>query len=413
MRLLIYGNKRIKKSVCRNSLMSAIMIAYNILCVILQQILQGNILYGNVLVSIIIVLVIIFSINNGKITLSVKLMGLCAYTMLAMIISWLFINSKTEYITAFMFYGLVGCYIGMQEVNTELVLRYLIYISFLPLCFINNLMEAHYREGLNSASLDMGISYAMMPLIFAALLHIIFYRKTSNIVIKIGYIVNTIFMIMLIARGTRGFILGLLILVILVIMNKYSKKQNNIEQPHKKVRVAFLWFCVCFGLILIMYFDNIILLVSQYFSSLGIHINIFDKTERLIKRNAEGTNGRIEIWKLAVEGIIKSPIWGHGWGIFERTTGQVYPHNIILELMYEGGILLTIPIILPLISGVYKCLAGGIRDINDYVYVILLISLCLPRLMVSASLWNIQIFWMMLAFMMSRISNEIVLLRLI
>ena len=91
-----------------------------------------------------------------------------------------------------------------------MVLRYLIYISFLPLLFINGLMETHYREGLTSSRMDMGISYALLPMVLAALLHFLYYRKTSNIIIKIGYLVNAILMIALLITGTRGGLLSYL-----------------------------------------------------------------------------------------------------------------------------------------------------------------------------------------------------------
>lgn len=399
--------KKVEPSVRRNSLLAVLMIAYNILCVVLQQVMQFDISYGNMLGVVIIILIFVFNIINHKIILSLKISVLCLYIMFLMLLSWVLVGVKTnEYITPFIFFGLIGCYVGVQKINTELVLRYLIYTSFLPLFFFNSLMEAHYLEGLTSGRMDMGISYALLPIVLAALLHFLYYRKTSNIIIKMGYIVNAILMIALLTTGTRGGVLSLFIFFILVFANQYNNEQNNLTQTLKKRRPWIIWLSVCLGVIAIIFYDHIMLAASHYFSGLGLHINTFAKTEGLINSTGDATNGRIMLWQIAAEGIIKSPIWGHGWGAFLVLTGHVYPHNIILELMYQGGLLLAIPILLPVFRGVYKCAAGQIKNIDDHVYVILLISSCLPRLMVSASLWNNQIFWIMLTFMMVRISTK-------
>lgn len=400
------STNKIEPLVRRNSLLAALMITYNILCVVLQQSMKLDISYGNMLAVVIIMLIFVFNMINNKIILSPKISFLCLYIVFFMLFSWVFVIKTNEYIISFIFFGLIGCYVGLQKINTELVLRYLIYISFLPLFFFNSLMEIHYIEGLTSGRMDMGISYALLPMILAALLHFLYYRETSNIIIKIGYLVNVILMIVLLMTGTRGGLLSLLIFFILVFANQYGKKQKNSKQIHHKRRPWIIWLSVCLGVITIIFYDQIMLAASHYFSGLGLHFNIFNKTESLINNTGDGTNGRIILWKATAEGIFKSPIWGHGWGSFVVLTGLSYPHNIILELMYQGGLLLAIPILLPVFRGLYKCASGQIKNIDDHAYMILLISSCLPRLLVSASLWNNQIFWMMLAFMMARISAK-------
>ena len=133
----------------------------------------------------------------------------------------------------------------------------------------------------------------------------------------------------------------------MIFANQYKKDKNKPKQTIKKRRKWIIWSSVCLGIIAIIFYDQIMLAASHYFSGLGLHINIFAKTERLISSTGDGTNGRIILWTAAAEGILKSPIWGHGWGSFLMLTGQSHPHNIILELMYQGGLLLTIPILLP------------------------------------------------------------------
>lgn len=401
--------KKIEANVeIRNSLLAALMIAYNILCAVLQQALQRDLPYGNIVGIFIIVLSIIFVLLNRKAVFSFKIIFLCIYILLAMILSWLLTGIKTtEYFVAFVFYGLVGAYIGMQKIDTERVLRYLIYISFLPMIFINGLMDVHFRETSTSMRMDMGISYAILPMVLAAMLHFIYYRNRSGIIIKMGYIVNVVLMILLLIIGTRGGLLSLFIFFLLAYANQYKRYKDSEKHTLRKRRKWIVWLSICAGIMGTVFYDQIMLTASRFFSGHGIYINIFAKTERLIINTGDGTNGRIILWKAAMEGILKSPIWGHGWGSFFRLTGHTHPHNLILELMYQGGLFLAIPILLPVFRGVYKCATGQIKNVDDYAYSILLISSCLPRLIVSASLWNIQMFWIMLSFMMVLLPTKI------
>jgi O-antigen ligase len=408
MKREIPSKRKIKPSIRRNSLLAALMIAFNILCAVLQHVMQLSISYGNLLGSLIITLVFLFHILDRKIVvLSPKLLMLCQYIICAMLISWLFVGIKTDkYIISFVFFGLIGCYIGSQEIDVELVLRYLIYFSYLPLLVMEGLMELHYRESLTSARLDMGISYALLPMVFAALLHYIYYSKKANIVLKTGYIINAIILVILLLAGTRGGVLSILVFFILVFVNQYSKESNASIRTHKKRRTWLIWLSICTGLIIAFFSNQIILAASQFFSGIGLHINIIEKTAQLISSTGDSTNGRIVLWKIAARSILKNPIWGYGWGSFLILTSQTHPHNIILELMYEGGILLALPILFQVFRGVKKCILGQISNREDYVYATLLIATSLPRLMVSASLWNHQVFWMMLAFMVMRIPNN-------
>ena len=69
-----------------------------------------------------------------------------------------------------------------------------------------------------------------------------------------------------------------------------------------------------------------------------------------MSNNESMSEGRDILYKKAAVGIVDSPIWGHGIGSFDNYSGA-YPHNIFLQLMYEGGIILTIPLLILLIKG--------------------------------------------------------------
>lgn len=394
----------IDRATRHHSFLAALMISYNLLAVIMKLALQLDIPYGNILALFIISLVIIFSIINQKIYISIKQFIFLGFILTMILTSWAVTGINTSnYILSFGFFGIFGYYIGIQKINTELLLRYLIYISYLPLFFINSLIELNYSSISSFKVVDMGISYALLPLGVATFLHLIYYRKSANLIVKVAYLFNFFLVGVLMFMGTRGALLSLLLAFIFILANKQVKEKDKYSDTKLKKRTWLIWISIISSIILIAFYNQIILALYNYFSHLGVSINFIDKSVRLIASTGDSTNGRMNIWNSVVTDIAKSPIWGHGLGAYFLSTGYDHPHNIVLELMHQGGFLLTIPIILPIILGIHKFAMGKVRSIDVYVYAVLLISSCLPRLLVSSSLWGNQIFWMLFGFMNTRL----------
>ena len=63
-------------------------------------------------------------------------------------------------------------------------------------------------------------------------------------------------------------------------------------------------------------------------------MNVIDKNMRMI---AEGdmSNGRDYIEGIALHKIAESPIFGYGLDQFENNTGMVYPHNFVLQMVFQ------------------------------------------------------------------------------
>lgn len=81
---------------------------------------------------------------------------------------------------------------------------------------------------------------------------------------------------------------------------------------------------------------NISLLYSPILNSLGWFFALFGKSTNL--------SGRTYIWNNTIEYIVKSPIWGYG--INDEFTkdiiyGFVHAHNLLLDTIYKGGIILV------------------------------------------------------------------------
>ncbi|MEW1979519.1 O-antigen ligase family protein [Citricoccus sp. NPDC079358] len=68
--------------------------------------------------------------------------------------------------------------------------------------------------------------------------------------------------------------------------------------------------------------------------------------------DAAGGSGRSYIYSLALETSLENP-FGIGWGSFLKF-GHGYPHNILLEILVEGGVLVFIIVVILLMTAVLR-----------------------------------------------------------
>ena len=127
--------------------------------------------------------------------------------------------------------------------------------------------------------------------------------------------------------------------------------------------------------------------------SFDIKLDFIQKTFRLKK---DISNGRDEITQYVVENIFKSPLWGHGISVIRYNTNGVidYPHNFILQLFYDGGILLAVPVLYFVIKMLWHAIWG---ENNDKTILLVFFCLtCLPKMFFSTNMWENPSFWLLL-----------------
>lgn len=127
---------------------------------------------------------------------------------------------------------------------------------------------------------------------------------------------------------------------------------------------------------------------------------------------ASGDAGRMGLYMSAIDIFQNNQLMGCGIGGYHALTGEAWPHNLILELMCETGLIgLTISIMLLVIP--FSMSKQGLLHItmsNQFVFLILLASLV--RVMVSADLRvSIELFSAVYAITAVRSTNVKSILR--
>ncbi|QQX80634.1 O-antigen ligase family protein [Shewanella sp. KX20019] len=83
-----------------------------------------------------------------------------------------------------------------------------------------------------------------------------------------------------------------------------------------------------------------------------------------------GSSGRIDLWLYVLKSIPEQPWLGFGPMSFTWAEGRplpnAHPHNSVMQLLYEYGVVACIAVTAWVLSCVYRCLAGIQEAINDH-----------------------------------------------
>lgn len=133
------------------------------------------------------------------------------------------------------------------------------------------------------------------------------------------------FTLVLIASGSRGPLIGLVLSIVVVLLFFDLGRTMQAGRLLMIAAIAFLSFFV------------------------GLQFGPGESVQRIEDLTGGGSavssEARMILFSTSIEGIARSPL-GHGWGGFERTAVHIpyttnnvyrYPHNFILEALFEGG----------------------------------------------------------------------------
>lgn len=259
------------------------------------------------------------------------------------------------------------------------------------------------KYGRYSASDRMTISYYMLPL-FITIIIDFYINKPRNIKVMIMkpiiyLIIFYPYLLFLIKYVSRGVILALVVCIFLIsIHNKTIKKKFFIIT----MTISVIFILMCFGVPILKEVEN-------FLENKEIRIEVIRKSINLIEEG-KFDNGRNIIYQNAIEGIIQNPILGHGIGSFNKTYGT-YPHNVFLQILYEGGIIGGIVIGIFCFLGIYYILCERNVKERDKIILIYLFSISMIKLMLSQEYWFDTLFWVYIFKVVSILNKRMLLKR--
>lgn len=235
----------------------------------------------------------------------------------------------------------------------------------------------------------MRFGYAMLPTLLVSI-YALRNRQNNHKLLWIFILISSF--ILMFIYGSRGPLLGLFIFIFLILF--FDAKMHYF----KKICI-FVIMLGSFGYVFI--FNGFSKLLNFIYYELNFQTYSIIKLRIMIEEGlVESSSGRDYLYNHFFEQIMMKPIFGNGIGITQDLWG-VTPHNIILQIMLEFGIIgLAVFIFL---GGAIIYLLVIIRKADNNLFLLLSIifSVSFGRLLVSSDIWLRQELWLFISILIN------------
>ena len=320
--------------------------------------------------------------KNINLKVLIFLLYLYAFFILSLIRSN-FNQQSVLYFFQFTILGVLPIFVSTIPIKYKNIYPFIIFIGVLFIPFSFNFDYSHFY----SIYLDdtwgflMGVSYGLLRFAVAGIILLLLYPKQKGFLKLLCFFVICAVLFFLFQFGSRGAILSFLLLFILLYVFK-NNNQFNIKSISKLIYIGIIIIIVA-----IIFFYHI----YPNFIEEGIKFTFIERTLLLIEEN-NLSSGRDLIARDTLNLILKRPLFGYGIGSFDNYSG-LYPHNLFLSFLYEGGILLCMPFIYLFIKSIEVIFSSKFE--KDYrVFIIFLFFSSVIELLFSSQPWISQMFWL-------------------
>ena len=282
---------------------------------------------------------------------------------------------------------------SVRKVDPRLLIKALILISCPALFWFNKVFIV--TSGLAEVIL-MGIGYAFVPSIVSSFVYLFWYiRDERKDKLKwlyiVGCFINLVFAFRIIEYGSRGPVLCMIVCLVVCICFDNDKEKGIRLRSWKVVLVGIAVALIA------MNFWVVLGTVSSLLKSFGISVNTIDKFYRLNEQSKDALNGRSDIWAAVASEMLRSPLWGHGMSTTLHNLKYPYPHNFLLQFLYDGGLLLTLPVLGPFLAGLVKFIARC-RSKDLFCMGTVMFCMSVPCAFLSTDLWENGQLWVTFSF---------------
>ena len=279
------------------------------------------------------------------------------------------------------------------EFKVEKIVKKSLILTSPGILFLEKVFPKTWHGGIS-----MGVSYAFLVTITCAVLYIAIYWKKDSLNSKIIYTIfcgfNMVYFFEVLTYGSRGPAMSIIILIIALLFFRYNEESNKLESK----KIGLFVFLMLIAFVIGFLGDSVFSILNEITQKFGVNIKILSKSSSLSQSN-NVLNNRGALYELAISEFLKKPVLGHGFDMWDANTGLVYPHNLFLHFMYDGGIWLLCLIVTPLIKCSKRILSYGNK--NDIVCWFFLFVASIPGSMFSGDIWQKYTFWTFLAFCIS------------
>ena len=296
-----------------------------------------------------------------------------------------------EYFECFLCFGIPFLLLPYHKVDAKIVIRTVFCISLLalPSYLTYNYGYGDLGDGTYEAGYLMTMSYRMLILIFACFLMAIA-RECLLLIRLLALLTMIIYLALFFIVGSRGAIISLFAFLFILYIH---------SSPNSRVYKKRILLTIGLVIVFVLLFGYIIDVVFNLLGQRGINVLAI---ERLYSNLNEGygslDTGRSSLYSSSIDNFISSPLFGTGIG--SSNNYKIYPHNLFLQIMEEGGLLFLILFSFLFLKGFALLLR---RQTNNNFFTLLAITFCsgVIQLFFSFHYWGSFFFWSYIGLVMN------------
>lgn len=277
------------------------------------------------------------------------------------------------------------------SVDAKTVLKLLMILPSFGILFANSLFLSI------EDSLGMDLSYALLLPVISSIVYGFTYLKNENknqkVMLIIVLAINVFYFIYILLFGSRGPSLCVVLSFVFMWCWNRDKYSSGIKMHWKRL------FTIAISIVvLVTYFEFFLYGFRDLLSSMGFEAYTLDTMIRYYEMG-DLSDGREDINMLAWRGIMDSPFIGHGISSSERFTGHPYPHNFLLQLLLDGGAILFLLVMIPMLKAFLKGWKSYSYD--EILMITVLFFASVPGALFSLDMWENARLWLFMGFLFS------------
>lgn len=240
-------------------------------------------------------------------------------------------------------------------------------------------------------SISMGYSYCFLAPVMATIVYLYYYyrkeRNISKLFATVLVSINIVFAYFIIFYGSRGPVLAILLLLVTMYVVDYEKINSGIVFKKKKTIMVALAAVSCY-----FFFVPILTLLQSALSIIGINLHFIDKFI-VLESVGNIASERDFLIEYTLSEFIQKPFMGHGFDLFQYNTNGLfpYPHNFITQILYDGGVVLFLLVMGPVLYNLRKWYRECTKD--EFIVIIALLFASVPGSLFSGDLWSSSTLW--------------------
>lgn len=281
----------------------------------------------------------------------------------------------------FIKFGLIPLYLSLNKFDYDSFISYWYKFSIVNFIVLVFYIPSVINNKVNYMVFGVSLVYSFVGVIAY------FYFKNKFKILNLIIAITILALIFIF--GNRS---SLLICISIWIFIKLYRIKDNL----KKIFILFFITIISISLYINIY--DILKSINMFLQNLGIKSYSISKYIMAIDKGLiESASGRNNLVNLSVDIIKNNPFKVHGLKYFTYSTGEIYPHNLILDLSITFGLLGCIFIICWLIYLIFK--VRYIKNINFKILLCEIIILEFLWLFLSGTFMEESLFWIIIGIL--------------